>query len=167
MTDRTRARELAAEFLARGDPTGWFEPLYKEAELGAGTVPWAELQPNPNLLQFWKEHRFSSFGKSALKIGCGLGDDAEQLAEWEFATTAFDISESAIRGCRRRFPRSKVQYVTADLLDAPAAWVHGFDFVLESYTLQVLPPELRARAMERVAGFVAEGGKLLAIARQG
>ena len=48
----------------------------------------------------------------------------------------------------------------------PAArWLHGFDFVLESYTLQVLPPELRARAMENVAGFVKEGGNLLLIAR--
>jgi hypothetical protein len=31
--------------------------------------------------------------------------------------------------------------------------------------LQVLPPELRARAIENAAGFVAEGGKLLVIAR--
>jgi len=37
--------------------------------------------------------------------------------------------------------------------------------VLESYTLQALPPELRAQATEHVADFVADGGNLLVIAR--
>jgi 2-polyprenyl-3-methyl-5-hydroxy-6-metoxy-1,4-benzoquinol methylase len=160
MPDRTRARQLAAEYLAKGDPTGWFEPLYREAEGGASVVPWAELRPNPNLLK-----PVSSVGKTALKIGCGFGDDAEQLAEWGFLTTAFDISETAIQTCRRRFSLTRVQYVTADLLHPPPGWLHGFDFVLESYTLQVLPPELRAAAMENVAGFVKDGGNLLLIAR--
>ncbi len=50
--DRTRARELAAEFYLKGDPTGWFEPLYREAEAGKSTVPWADLCPNPHLLGF-------------------------------------------------------------------------------------------------------------------
>ncbi len=165
MPDRTRARELAAEYLAKSDPTGWFERLYREAEEGRSVVPWAELRPNPNLLDFWKNQQVPSAGKMALKIGCGLGDVAEQLAEWGFSTTAFDIAESAIRGCRRRFPDSPVQYVVADLLQPPEAWFRRFDFVLESYTLQVLPPEVRAPAMEHAADFVKEGGRLLAIAR--
>jgi hypothetical protein len=165
MRDRTRARQLAAEYLAKGDPTGWFEQLYREGEEGKSIVPWMELRPNPNLLDFWKNRHFPAAGKTALKIGCGFGDDAEQLAGWGFQTTAFDISETAIRACCRRFPESRVQYVHADLLHAPAGWTRAFDFVLESYTLQALPPEIRARAMEHVAGFVAEGGKLLVIAR--
>jgi hypothetical protein len=32
--DRRRLRQLAAEYLAEGDPTGWFERLYEEAEEG-------------------------------------------------------------------------------------------------------------------------------------
>src|SRR5579871_5678404 len=166
MPDRTRARQLAAQYLAQGDPTGWFEQLYREAEDSKGPpVPWVELQPNPNLLDFWKKHPIRGQGKTALAIGCGLGDDSEQLADWAFTTTAFDISETAIHACRRRFPHSRVEYVVGDLLRPPQSWQGSFDFVVEIYTLQVLPPEMRQPAIKRVAGFVSDGGKLLVIAR--
>jgi hypothetical protein len=166
MPDRTRARQLAAQYLAQGDPLGWFEPLYREAEEGKGPpVPWVQLQPNPNLMDFWKQHPIHAEGNTALAIGCGLGDDAEQLSAWGFSTTAFDISETAIRACRRRFPQSKVQYIVGDLLRPPETGRGSFDFVVEIYTLQVLPPEFRVPAMERVEGFVKRGGKLLVIAR--
>ena len=36
--ERKRARELAAEYLQKNDPTGWFDALYREAESGATTV---------------------------------------------------------------------------------------------------------------------------------
>lgn len=104
-------------------------------------------------------------GRRALKIGCGLGDDAEELSRRGLDTTAFDISTTAISWCRQRFPRSSVFYVEADLFRPPDGWARGFDFVLESYTLQVLPSELRDEAMRRVADFVAPGGTLLVIAR--
>jgi hypothetical protein len=55
--------------------------------------------------------------------------------------------------------------VVADLLDPPREWIVHFDFVLESYTLQVLPPELRPASMQSVASFVKSGGMLLLIAR--
>ncbi len=127
-------------------------------------VPWADLRPNPNLTEFWRGRRISTAGKTALKIGCGFGDDAEQLAEWGFETTAFDISASAIRVCNRRFP-GRVTFTVADLLNAPAAWTGYFDFVLESYTLQVLPPTPRRQAFHNAANLVKPGGLLLLIAR--
>jgi SAM-dependent methyltransferase len=157
--DRTRARELAAKSLASGNPTGWLEELYKEHEEGKKVVPWADLGVNPNLLEF------SGHGKTALVAGCGFGDDAEQVAAWGFKTTAFDISPSAIRACERRFPDNKVEYVVADLLAPPGEWTGCFDFVLEVYTLQVLPRELRTRAIRSIAGFLKKGGKILLIAR--
>src|SRR5271170_2521988 len=133
MPDRTRARELAAEFNAKGDPLGWFDALYREAESGASEVPWADLVPNPNLLDFWKLHPQEASAKSALVIGSGLGDDAEQLAAWGFQTTAFDISATAIAASKKRFPTTQVQYVAADLLAPPESWSAKFDFVLETY----------------------------------
>ncbi len=165
MRDRTRARELAAEFNKKGDPTGWFEPLYREAEAGKSVVPWADLRVNPYLLDFWKAHPQSAAGKLALVIGSGLGDDAEQLAAWGCRVSAFDISETAIRATRRRFPHTDVEYVAADLLEPPSAWQRSFDFVFEANTLQVLPAGLRPRAMEKMAGFLRPGGLLLVIAR--
>lgn len=165
MNERARARELAAEYLAKGDATGWFEQLYREAEKGTARIPWADLAPNPNLTEFWTQHPIASAGKRALNIGCGLGDDAEQFAAWGFETTAFDISASAIEACKRRFPGTKVGYVAADLLNPPDQWRRAFDFVLESYTLQALPESLRAEALRRIADFICVGGHLLLITR--
>lgn len=165
MRDRTRARELAAEFLRKDDPTGWFEELYKEGEDGKSVVPWADGEKNPHLAEFWKVHPQKTLGKSALVIGCGLGDDAEQLAEWGYRTMAFDISETAIRTARKRFPKSEVEYCVADLLDPPELWKSKFDFVLEAYTVQALPKELRSRAIEKLGSFVGPGGSLLVLAR--
>ena len=47
MPDRTRARELAAQFDAKGDPLGWFDALYREAESGATEIPWLTWSPIP------------------------------------------------------------------------------------------------------------------------
>jgi 2-polyprenyl-3-methyl-5-hydroxy-6-metoxy-1,4-benzoquinol methylase len=165
MRDRTRARELAAEFNRKGDPTGWFEALYREAEAGKSVVPWVDLCPNPYLIGFWKAHPQPTAGKSALVVGCALGDDAELLASWGFQVTAFDISETAIRGARKRYPKSTVEYHAANLLDPPSDWRNYFDFVFEANTLQVLPAELRPQAIKNISSFLHPGGLLLVIAR--
>lgn len=41
----------------------------------------------------------------------------------------------------------------------------GFDFVLEIYTIQPLPLEMRERAIDAVASFVAPGGTLVVVTR--
>ncbi|HEX4002215.1 MAG TPA: class I SAM-dependent methyltransferase [Candidatus Acidoferrales bacterium] len=166
MTDkRERARELAAEFVAKGDPTGWFEVLYQEGEQGKSIVPWADHKANSHLSEFWKAHSFDTAGKSALVIGSGFGDDAEEIAGWGFQTTGFDIAKTAIAATKKKFPNSRVNYVAADLFDPPPAWREKFDFVFESNTLQALPRSVRARAAAKVAEFVKRGGALLVIAR--
>jgi ubiquinone/menaquinone biosynthesis C-methylase UbiE len=97
-------------------------------------------------------------------IGCGLGDDAEHVASLGFTTVAFDVSPTAIASARRRFPRSAVQYVTADLLSPPHSWAGVFDLVVEVFTLQVLTGAARRTAIARTARLVAPGGRLLVIA---
>ena len=109
MPDRIRTRELAAEYIRKGDPLGWFEALYQEAERGDGAIPWAEREPNPRLIEFWKAHPLETAGKRALVIGSGFGDDAEQLAAWGFRTTGFDISKTAIETAKKLHPASKVE----------------------------------------------------------
>lgn len=161
---RLFAREIAYKHLKAGDPLGWFEDLYSGADDDPSIIPWADLTPNPNLIDWLEHNEYNCCGK-ALKVGCGLGDDAEELARRGFETTAFDISASAIAWCSRRYPYSPVSYVVEDLFSAPAEWKAGFDFVLESYTLQVLPPNIRADAARCIAAFVAPGGTLLVVAR--
>jgi SAM-dependent methyltransferase len=165
MVDRKRARELAAEYLAKGDPTGWFEVLYKEADEGKSVVPWADRAGNSSLLEFWNASPQPTNGKTALVIACGLGDDAEQLAVWGFATIGFDISETAMQMARKRFPGSAANYRVADLFQPPAEWEHHFDFVFEANTVQALPVHLRTQAIQKIASFVGPGGKLLAVVR--
>jgi SAM-dependent methyltransferase len=128
-------------------------------------VPWADLCTNPHLLGFWRAHPQQAAGKLALVIGSGLGDDAEQLSAWGYRTTALDISESAIRATRKRYPNSDVNYAVSDPLNPPLSFSQKFDFVFEAYTLQVLPGALRPKAIERIASFVRPGGLLLVIAR--
>jgi SAM-dependent methyltransferase len=164
MADRDAVRALAERHIAAGDPTGWFEALYASAGQDTSAIPWADRGPNPNLVQ-WLDRNSPPAGTRALVVGCGLGDDAEELARRALSVTAFDVAPSAVRWCGRRFPHSGVSYVVADLLDPPAAWRGAFEFVLESYTLQALPAPTRHAAMAKLATLVAPGGTLLVICR--
>ena len=144
----------------------WFEELYAQVESsGHSVVPWADGGANPNLVDWLDREQLDGAGKSALVVGCGLGDDAEELRRRGFEVTAFDVSPSAVSQAAKRFPESAVEYLVADLFEAPPEWTRSFDLVHESYTLQVLPRGLRARAVGQLAGFVAPDGILLMIAR--
>ena len=105
-------------------------------------------------------------GRRALVIGSALGDDPELVAGLGFATTAFDISETAVTRAKARFPESAVDYVAADLLDTPGAWREAFDLVVEAITVQSLPPSLREQAIAAIVSFVAPGGELLVVSAQ-
>ena len=163
---RQFARSLARAAIGRGEPLAWFEQLYAQVEsAGLSIVPWADLEPNPNLVNWLDREQLDGARKRALVVGCGLGDDAEELSRRGFDVTAFDVSPSAVEQAAKRFPESNVEYVTADLFEPPRDWTRRYDLVHEAYTLQVLVSGLRARALGQLAGFVAPGGILLMIAR--
>src|SRR5688572_27058907 len=106
---RAAARELANRYVQQGDPTGWFDMLYRRAGGEAAVIPWADLRPNPHLVE-WLSHAAlpPRPRRRALVVGCGLGDDAELLASLGWSVVAFDISAEAIRWARQRFPQSPV-----------------------------------------------------------
>ena len=161
--DSRAARAAAIE----RDPLGWFDPLYAAARADADPqrVPWVDLRPN-RFLGEWlrREDPRPAAGMAVLVVGCGLGDDAEELARRGFAVTAFDFSPTAIDWCRERFPESRVDYRVADLLALPAEWRRGFDLVVDVYTVQSLPLKIRRRALAALAELVAPGGRLLLVA---
>jgi SAM-dependent methyltransferase len=161
---RARARELARDAIARGDVTGWFERLYVESQRDGVPISWLDLEPNPYLVE-WLRHRPAPLHGRALVVGCGYGDDAEFLAAAGLAVTAFDVAPSAIARCRERFPESAVAYEVADVLRPPASWRHGFDFVFEAYTVQVLFGLARADCARSIGQLVGPGGTLLVVAR--
>jgi SAM-dependent methyltransferase len=160
------ARRLATEALATADPTGWFERLYAAASDGEAVVPWDRGGPNPLLVEWTSGRDLAGVGR-ALVVGAGLGGDAEHIAGLGAETVAFDVSPTAIATARARYPASRVEYVTADLLDPPTAWTRAYDLVIESLTVQSLPLSVRRAAIANVAAFVRPDGRLLVIAFAG
>lgn len=136
-----------------------FEEIYARAGQDFGAIPWAALAANPALVS-WLDQQPSPAGDHALVIGCGLGDDAEEAARRGYRATAFDLSPTAIRHCRERFPGSAVDYQVADLFHLPAHWNEAFGLVVEIRTLQSLPLAQRADATAAIAAMVRPGGRV-------
>ena len=141
----------------------WFEGVYANAQQETNNIPWADLRPNPFMLDWLETVQPDTQNKSAVVVGCGLGDDAEELSQRGYKVTAFDVSSTAVNWCRQRFPDTKVEYTTADLFNLPPNW--HFDFVLEINTVQAIPVAVRRDVVNAIAGLVAPGGTLLAIGR--
>jgi 2-polyprenyl-3-methyl-5-hydroxy-6-metoxy-1,4-benzoquinol methylase len=136
-----------------------FDEIYARAGSDFAAVPWAELVAHPSLVG-WLDREPPPSGVPALVVGCGLGDDAEELARRGLGVTAFDVSPTAINWCRKRFPGSAVEYEVADLFGLPDAWRDAFDLVVEIRTLQSLPPWRRAVAVGAIAATVRHGGRV-------
>lgn len=166
-TDKSRARaaELSSEFYAKNDATGWFDRLYAEAEGDAEKLPWGDLATNPNFAAWLEKHDLDGAGKKAVVVGCGLGDDAEELAARGFAVIGFDISPKGIEWAKKIHPETAVDYRVVDLFALPDEMTGAYDFVLEIYTIQALPLSLREKAMRAISSLVAPGGELLVIQR--
>lgn len=165
MTSRDEMRRFAAESLAQGDATGWFERFYQQADGDWDRVPWADRRSHPLLVAWLRTFTAAPTRKRCLVVGCGLGDDAEALASAGFEVTGADIAPTAVAAARRRFPRSGVDYLVADILQPPPAWTAAFDLIVEIFTLQALPPEPRHAAIRAMAGLVAPGGRIFVLCR--
>ncbi len=164
-TLQQRVKQLATQAVQESNPTAWFDVLYSQSQGDVTQIPWAKLTCHPYLQDWLKTFNPEGEGRSALVIGCGLGDDAEALAARGFQVTAFDISPTAIDWCQQRFPDSSVNYVVADLLTLPSQWHQAFDLVVEIRNIQALPLSLRSTVIASVASVVAVAGTLVVINR--
>jgi len=166
---RRRRREpldpsaLVAEHLAAGRPTGWFEPLYARADGDAGAVPWAHQTAHPYVVDWLDAPAVAPPGRRAVVVGCGLGDDAAELARRGFSVVAFDVSATAVDWAGRRFPTAGVDWRVADLLDLPDDLLAAFDLVVEVRTVQSLPGVVRDAAMHAIGTLTAPGGVVVAV----
>ena len=158
-------RKMVKSYQDRGDPTGWFDSIYTSAHGDHQAVFWADLEPNPCLLRWLKGRSLADAGRTAVVVGCGVGDDAEALSKAGYQVTAFDISPEAIRLCKKRYPDSTVNYVVADLFDYPPRWAGRFALVYECNTIQVLPGTYRVRARDAMISLLARRGYLLVSCR--
>ncbi len=158
-------KKMVRSYQERDDPTGWFDRIYTEAEGDPTAVFWADLEPNPYLLDWLQKNAGKHDGRKAVVIGCGVGDDAEALSEAGYRVTAFDISPEAIRLCKNRYPETAVDYLVADLFDYPSEWAACFDLVYECNTIQVLPGKYRIQARDAMISLLAPQGDLLVSCR--
>lgn len=141
-----------------------FEAIYTGAEAGAAPPPWDYGAARPQLVEWAEQRPRAGHGDEALVVGCGYGADAEYLASLGYHTTGFDFAPTAIAGARRRYPGTEVTYLVADVLHLPREWQGRFDLVVESLTVQSMPPEQHAVAASNIAGLVAPQGTLLVLA---
>lgn len=144
-------------------PSDWFETLYSGSNNSGEGVPWANMKPHPIFKKWIEDCSPLKYEKTALVVGCGLGDDAIELEGKGFKVTAFDVSKSAIELCRKRFPTSKVEFTTADLLEGVIKWHKKFDLVLEIFTIQALPPKYEDKLIKNISDFVSDKGQLIVI----
>ncbi len=144
-------------------PYAWFEEIYADGMKGGSKPPWAGMEPSRWLTRWDSDIIQNGSGRSALVIGCGMGDDAEWLAEQGFDTIAFDVAPSAIEWSKQRFPNTTVDYQVVDMFNPPIEWLGAFDFVFESRTIQALPPETNPASVAAVSRFVAPSGDLLIV----
>ena len=163
----------------RGEPhpllVGWLKERTREprdeARPDAGAPPPTEQKatlPTEQKATVGAERRATvATGRRAVVVGAGLGEDAEFVSRQGWETVAFDISESAVRAAKRRFPHSIVDYRVADLFAVPDEWHEAFDLVVESMTVQSLPPDLHPQAIAHVRRLLAPGGTLLVIGMVG
>ncbi len=163
MDVRERTKQLQAEFAEKGDVTGWFDALYAEAKGDNEKIPWADLEPNKFLVKFAEKTKLQGNGRKALIVGCGLGDDAKYLRELGFEVTGFDISPTAIEWAKKLNP--EIHFEVADLFNPPKEWLNTFEFVLEIYTIQPLPLDLRPKVIDSIANFIAPNGKIVVVTR--
>ena len=136
-------------------------------EADPSAIPWGDLMPDPLLMRWLAEHHCGCAepGCRALKIACGLGDDAEELARCGWRVTAIDGSETAIRWCCERFSGSSVEYVRADLRDAPEEWDGAFRLVVDSHAYPAALLAQDPAVLRRTVNLLAPGGTLLVICR--
>lgn len=161
--DRNLAKKLAKEYIDKNQPLSWFDKLYQEGEDDFSKIPWADLAPNSNLISWIDNSDLDFEDCNCLVIGCGLGDDSEYLSKLGLKVDSFDVSETAIEICKKRFKYSKVNYFVHDITQIDIQ--EKYDFIFEAYTLQVLPLSLRNKAVGILPNLLIDNGHLLIICR--
>lgn len=120
-------------------------------------------RPNPQLI----EQASELAPGTALDVGCGEGADAVWLAERGWTVTGVDISPVGLSRAAEHAAQAgtaiaaRISWLQADLFAEDAEPFGAYELVTSQYLH--MPPELRERALRRLAESVAPGGSLLVV----
>lgn len=145
----------------------YFEDLYHDAAGDPSRIPWADQSPNPSL-QSWLNSEAPSLvrpGATVCVVGCGLGDDAKDLADRGYDVIGFDVAPTAVQWARTRHPDIAERFVVADLFNLPSSLPRRWDLVVEISTIQAVHPDLRPAAAAAIASLARLRGVVLAVCR--
>ena len=93
---RAKARQLAQEFAQRGDATGWFEELYTQAQGNEQAIHWADMEVNPNLVEWLDRRNIQGKGKLALVLCRGRSaEEPPGNLPWPLSTEELDVFKGA------------------------------------------------------------------------
>jgi SAM-dependent methyltransferase len=151
------AREVASHF----------EAIYAGAGRDRSQIPWSDGRPHQALVN-WLNAVAPSLvrcGGRVAVVGCGLGEDAQELIKRGYDVTAFDSSPTSVAWARELYPQDAHCYYTADVFDPPGRWRHRFDLVVEINTIQSMPPEMHVRTLGAIGDLMCPHGHLLVICR--
>lgn len=98
-------------------------------------------------------------GARVLELGCGGGTRETQELAARFALTGLDLSERQLERARLRVPNAT--FVHGDLTSAEFD-PGSFDAVVSFYVFNHVPRDLLPGLLERIRGWLAEGGYLMA-----
>jgi len=152
------------------DPAAWnayFESLYQDAAGDVSRIPWGDERACPALVAWLNREAASVIrpGASVMVVGCGLGDDVNELAARGYDAIAFDVSPTAVQWARKRHPSLAERFMVADLLNPPTGLLRRADLVVEINTVQSVHPSLRERAVAAIAALARPRGAVLVICR--
>jgi 2-polyprenyl-3-methyl-5-hydroxy-6-metoxy-1,4-benzoquinol methylase len=102
-------------------PSPVWDSLYRQ-----GKTPWRSIGLSDTTRQLLKSY---ATGSKFLEIGCGVGDDAGQIAKMGFDYHGLDISESAIKAAKSRYLSKRFHFTSANFFRWSAKT--SFDVVYE------------------------------------
>lgn len=146
---------------------GWFNAIYEQARGQTGLVPWAHSGANPFMIAWMNKVAPGLVrpGARVVVVGCGLGNDAAELACRGYDVTGFDIAPAAIDWARREHPEMADAFVVADAFDPLPRLQRRFDLVVECCTIQSIPPRMRADLVKGISSLLCPHGVMLAVCR--
>jgi SAM-dependent methyltransferase len=145
--------------MAAPDTASFWDDIYRNDMAG-----WDMKTPTPVFENLLDAKKFIKPGK-ILIAGCGKGYDAVLAAKNGYDVYADDFSIEAIKFARDLAEKEKVKvnFLLEDIFRLDSIYKDYFDYIYDYVTYCAVIPERRKEYVEKIAGLLKPGGKLIAL----